>query len=112
MFSRLTWKKVVDPSVVMGERMSVEERTWMRKTSAMDRFRSCLYSRDIRTSPFKLKMKIPEIIGRRCWPGGEGADDGRGEAKFACDRLMVPNWTDCHGPDLSDRSSHLIDISR
>jgi hypothetical protein len=36
MFSRLTWKKVVEPRVVIGERMSVE-KTWMRKTSAMER---------------------------------------------------------------------------
>lgn len=75
MFSLFTWKNVVEPSVVIGERMSVEERTWMRNTSAIDRLRSCLYSRDIRTSPFWLKMKMPEIMSTD--EGRRGKDRGR-----------------------------------
>lgn len=33
----LTWKKLVDPRVMIGERTSGLEMTWMRKTSAIDR---------------------------------------------------------------------------
>jgi hypothetical protein len=35
-----TWKKEVEPSVMMGERTSGFETTWMRKTSAIDRLGS------------------------------------------------------------------------
>lgn len=32
-----TWKKLVDPSVMIGERTSLFETTCIRKTSAIDR---------------------------------------------------------------------------
>jgi len=33
----LTWKKLVEPRVMMGDRTSLFETTWIRNTSAMDR---------------------------------------------------------------------------
>ena len=33
----LTWKKLVDPSVMIGDRTSLFDTTWIRNTSAIDR---------------------------------------------------------------------------
>lgn len=33
----LTWKKLVEPRVMIGDRTSLLEITWMRKTSDIDR---------------------------------------------------------------------------
>lgn len=44
----LTWKKLVDPSVMIGDRTSLFDTTWIRNTSAIDRletrvrFRICV----------------------------------------------------------------------
>ena len=38
LFTR-TWKKLVEPRVTMGERTSLLEMTWIRKTSEMERLK-------------------------------------------------------------------------
>lgn len=40
----LTWKKLVDPSVTIGERTSLLETTCIRKTSAIERLQKQIYS--------------------------------------------------------------------
>ena len=72
-FSCLTWLKVVDPRVRMGERTCALEMTWMRKTSASRGRQSFRNARKIRFSPFWLKIRIPDSIVI----GGRGEDSCR-----------------------------------
>lgn len=64
MFSCLTWLKVVEPSVRMGERTCALEMTWMRKTSARRGRQSLRKARKMRFSPFWLKIRIPESMAK------------------------------------------------
>jgi hypothetical protein len=62
MFSCLTWLKVVEPSVRMGDRTWALDITWMRKTSASRGRQSFRNARNIRFSPFWLKISMPDNI--------------------------------------------------
>ena len=48
LFTR-TWKKLVEPSVMMGDRTSLFETTCIRKTSAMERLKSYISERLVET---------------------------------------------------------------
>jgi hypothetical protein len=75
MFSCLTWLKVVEPSVRMGERTWALEMTWMRKTSARRGRQSLRKARKMRFSPFWLKMRMPESMAacfEKRWQGMGG----------------------------------------
>lgn len=68
MLLTLTWKNEVDPRVMIGERTSGLEMTWILNTSEIDRLRSVRSrpqahftsvrnKREMRTSPFWLNTK-------------------------------------------------------
>lgn len=92
-FSCLTWLKVVEPRVRMGERTWALEMTWMRNTSARRGRQSLRKARKMRFSPFWLKMRIPESIaeaetGGQWWRRGEERQGWLGYRRLSCVAML------------------------
>lgn len=61
-----TWKKLVEPKVIIGDRTSLLETTWILKTSAMERLSSETYHKPIRRASGETRITSgPSGIGER-----------------------------------------------